>query len=164
MGHKLTNASTAAVIETDDTVTFQYPAGTTAASYITGSGAKMWVDGLQTLFTQGASNFTLAYGGPSITMTYKGDTDIPIGSDLSLQLPTPDTLADVLPTPLNAVADSAVTGVADIALSTSNTYTDAAVNGAVNAAIAEVNTDVDDLQTTVNTLIARLEAAGILAA
>lgn len=107
MSFLVTKAATGAAVATDETVVFDYPTGKAAADFVTASGAELWIDGLQALVEQGASTFTLTYGGSNITMTYKGLTPIPMGSDLILQIPTPTT-------PLAAIADLSGSDVAAV--------------------------------------------------
>lgn len=89
------------------TIVFTYPAGRAAASYVAGSGARLWAEGLETLFTQGANNFSLSYGGSSVTLTYLGATTIPVGTVLRLQAPRVDIadLATSVGTAGNTIAD-----------------------------------------------------------
>ena len=74
-------ATPATAVATSGTVTFNYPSGYNAASFVTG-GATMYSEGLETLFTEGASNFSVVYGASSATVTYLGSTTIPAGTAL----------------------------------------------------------------------------------
>jgi len=69
----------------DATMVFTYPSGN--ASRYAKSGEKLIISGLQNVVSQGASTFTLVYGASSVTVTYKGETTIPAGTEVKLQLP-----------------------------------------------------------------------------
>lgn len=75
--------------------------------------------------------------------------------------PTSAAIAQLAGT-LTGTVDGTLANVAAIALSTSNTYTDAAVNSAVNTAITSVNLQLKELQTTLNTVIAALNAEAVI--
>lgn len=75
------SATPSTAIATNGTVVFTYPAGYNAASFTSG-GATLYSDGLKALFTEGASNFSVAYGASSATVTYLGATTIPAGTAL----------------------------------------------------------------------------------
>lgn len=68
-------------VATNGTITFTYPSGYNASSFVAG-GATMFSEGLETLFTEGASNFSVSYGASSATVTYLGSTSIPAGTAL----------------------------------------------------------------------------------
>jgi hypothetical protein len=70
----------------NDTIVLTAPAGYTAATAITASGAKLWCAGLQRMFTQGASNFSVSYS-TDITITYLGSTSIPAGTRFDFYVP-----------------------------------------------------------------------------
>lgn len=74
-------ATPASAIATNGTQVFTYPSGYNASSFIYG-GATLYSDGLKTLFTEGASNFSVVYGASSATVTYLGSTSIPAGTRL----------------------------------------------------------------------------------
>lgn len=65
---------------------------------------------------------------------------------------------------LTGTTDGTLADIAAIELSTSDVYTDAAVNTAVNTAITAANLQIKELQTTLNGLLTKLKAAGIMAA
>lgn len=74
-------ATPSSAVATSGTVTFTYPSGYNASSFMYG-GATLYSDGLKTLFTEGASNFSVVYGASSATVTYSGSTSIPAGTRL----------------------------------------------------------------------------------
>lgn len=125
---------------TNGTVTFNYPGNRTAASYVSGAGARLWAEGLETLFTQGANNFSLSYGGSSVTLTYLGATTIPANTRMMLQAPRADIvdLATSVGTASNTVAD---------------------VGGSFNQ--TTLNSNFRSLAEKVNEVIARLRETGL---
>jgi hypothetical protein len=80
------SGAVASAVETDDTIVLTAPAGYASGTTITGSGAKLWSEGLQYLLTQGADEFTVAYS-TDVTITYKGDTPIPAGTKFDFYIP-----------------------------------------------------------------------------
>jgi hypothetical protein len=75
------------------TIVFTYPTTSparAAASYKAASGAKLAARGLQKVFTQGASNFSLSYGATTVTLTNLGETSYPAGKHLTLDIPLAD--------------------------------------------------------------------------
>lgn len=91
------SGAVSSAVATDGTIVLTAPAGYTAATTITGAGALLWSEGLQKLFTQGASEFTVSYS-TDITITYKGLTSIPAGTRFDFFLPRVGAL--------NALTDS----------------------------------------------------------
>lgn len=75
------SATPSSAVATNGTVTFTYPSGYDASSFVAG-GATLWSEGLETLFNEGASNFSVSYGALSATVTYLGSTPLPAGSAL----------------------------------------------------------------------------------
>jgi hypothetical protein len=73
-------------VATNGTIVLTAPAGYTAATTITGAGAKLWSAGLQNLFTQGANNFSVSYS-TDVTITYLGATTIPAGTKFDFFIP-----------------------------------------------------------------------------
>lgn len=63
---------------------------------------------------------------------------------------------------LTGVVDGTLADVANIDIDTSDTYTDTAVNTAVNTAIASINLQLKELQTHVNTILARLRTTNVI--
>jgi hypothetical protein len=78
------SSTPASAVATNGTITFTYPSGYNASSFVAG-GATMWSEGLETLFTEGASNFSVSYGASSATVTYLGSTSIPAGTRVVFQ-------------------------------------------------------------------------------
>lgn len=103
-------------LATNGTVTFTYPTKSpvrAAASYAAASGAKMQVgQGFEGVFTQGASNFSLAYGATTVVMTYLGATTIPLGVRLYLQAPLA-AYADLTDSTTGATVAALAAGVGD---------------------------------------------------
>lgn len=104
MAFDLIGGMPVAAVATNGTITFQYPAGRTAANYNT-AGAVLSLTGLQADLAQGVSAFSLVYGGPSIVVTYLGSTTIPAMSRVTLQAPLYGTGADGVVSPQAAIAD-----------------------------------------------------------
>lgn len=73
-------------VATNGIIVLTAPAGYTAATTITGAGAKLWSAGLQNLFTQGANNFSVSYS-TDVTITYLGATTIPAGTKFDFFIP-----------------------------------------------------------------------------
>lgn len=108
MSFKIVNASAGSAVATNGTVTFSYPAGTNAGSFAA-FGHKLWVDKFQRLL-ESPTDFTVAFGGSNITVTYKGATTIPAGASMSAQfnqLGEDDGTPEVSPR-IEGVADLAV--------------------------------------------------------
>lgn len=114
----IVTATESAQVDEDDTITFAYPAGKTAADYSQAAGAVMVVHALQAVLDQGPTNFTLAYGA-TIVATWEHDTPIPAGSLVKLQIPllagegltmtvgtASNTLVDVTATPTQATVNN----------------------------------------------------------
>lgn len=72
-------------VATNDTVDFTYASGN--ASQFEQSNEVLVASGLNDVLDQAADTFTLSYSSTKVTLTYKGDTTIPAGSKLMLQLP-----------------------------------------------------------------------------
>jgi hypothetical protein len=70
-------------VATSGTFTVSYPSGKSAGSYSGAVKHKMFA--LMTLRTS-PDDFTLSFGATEITVTYLGDTTIPAGSDVKLQV------------------------------------------------------------------------------
>lgn len=83
MTFKTVETIASSAIATSGTVTFAYPAGTSAGTFAA-YGHKMWVDKFQRLL-ESPVDFTLAFT-TVITATYKGSTSIPAGARLNLQV------------------------------------------------------------------------------
>lgn len=79
-------------LATGGTITFQYPAARAPASYLGASleTPALFVRAMQALLVA-ETDFTLAFGATSVTLTYLSGTTIPAGSILSLQLPVTNT-------------------------------------------------------------------------
>jgi hypothetical protein len=161
----------ASAVATDGTVTIPYPSGY-SSSDVAATGAKIWLNGLMVLLTQGNSTFTLSHS-TNMTFTNKVSTTLPAGSTYDLYLPIPqpgDALADLTENggaiggtndgdlPSLTATYTARTGslggtangslVDEGTLSTSDTYTDSAVNtvlGKIKDNLAEVNATVVQL-------------------
>lgn len=85
VGFKIITLVPSAAVANNGTMTFTYASGD--ASQWKQSGEVLVIEGLQTTLAQAANTFTLAYGGSSVVVTYKGATSIPAGTRVSLQLP-----------------------------------------------------------------------------
>ena len=108
-------ATTGAAVATDGTLDFPYAGANitvTEATKIAGSEV-LSVPALQQTVDQAADTFTVAYDSDSATITYKGDTTIPAGSVVSLQVRVAGGEAVVLEQP-NQV-DSTTTAAATLA-------------------------------------------------
>ena len=84
-GFLVLSLSPAAVVAKDATIVFTYPSGN--ASQFAQAGEKMIISGLMNVLDQAADTFTLSYGSTSVTVTYKGNTSIPAGTKVTIQLP-----------------------------------------------------------------------------
>lgn len=93
------------------TITFSYLAGKTAASYKAGA-ATLYSNGLQALFTEGASaGISVSYGASNITVTYLGSTTIPKVSRVQFQATLDDDVtADDITVTGNVTAPAYLTG------------------------------------------------------
>lgn len=83
----------ATAVAKNGTIVFTYPTTSpvrAAASYKAASGATLAARGLQKVFTQGASNFSLTYSTTTVTLTNLGETSYPAGKHLTVQLPLAD--------------------------------------------------------------------------
>ncbi len=83
MSFKIVKASAGSAVATSGTITFSYPAGTNAGSFVA-FGHKLWVDKFQRLL-ESPTDFTVSFGASNITVTYKGSTTIPAGAALDAQ-------------------------------------------------------------------------------
>lgn len=83
MSFEKVETTAGSAVATNGTVTFSYPAGTNAGSFAN-FGHKLWVDKFQRLL-ESPTDFTVAFGASSITVTYKGSTTIPAGARLAAQ-------------------------------------------------------------------------------
>jgi hypothetical protein len=83
MSFKISETATGSAVATSGTITFSYPENTSAGSY-TAFGHKLWVDKFQRLLSS-PTDFTVAFGASTITVTYLGATSIPAGAQLSAQ-------------------------------------------------------------------------------
>lgn len=75
-------------IADDGTLTIAYPTGTTQASF---TGRNASADGVVILndnevYAEGASTFSLTYGGPNITLTNLSGAAWPVGTVLRIEL------------------------------------------------------------------------------
>lgn len=133
----------AADVATNGTITFAYPAGVTSANIAAG-GEVLGLPSLQNVLDQAADTFTVAYSG-SITVTYKDTTTIPAGSKIDLQIKSIDA------------ADA----------NTNLPAATATYRGAVKQAAHQADSvaaDVATMKTDFNALLAKLQAAGVMAA
>lgn len=80
------SGAVSSAIATNGTITLTAPVGYTAATTLTAAGAKLWSKGLQNMFTQGASNFSVSYS-TDVTITYLGATSIPAGTEFDFFIP-----------------------------------------------------------------------------
>lgn len=135
-----------------------------AAGAIT-KGDALYYDADNSNLTKTALGNTLA--GYAYTSALSADTTVQIsinpsvnGVEESTQVANEAALGGTL----TGTTDGDLEDIADIALSTSDTYSDAAVNTAVNAAILAANLQIKELQTTVNSLLTKMKAAGLMAA
>lgn len=80
---KTTETAVGAAVATAGTITFDYPANTSAGSFVA-YGHKLWVDKHQSLYSS-PDDFTVSFGASDITVTYNGATSIPAGSRCKLQ-------------------------------------------------------------------------------
>lgn len=83
------SGAVSSAVATNGTITLTAPAGYTSATTVTGAGALLWSEGLQTLFVQGASNFSVSYS-TDVTVTYLGATSIPAGTKFDFYIPVID--------------------------------------------------------------------------
>ena len=72
---KISQTTLGSAVATSGTITFSYPANTSAGSFAT-YGHKIWVDKLQKLLSS-PSDFTVSFGASDITVTYLGSTSLP---------------------------------------------------------------------------------------
>lgn len=159
-----TSVTLATAVATNGTITFAYPSGQSSSTVITGSGAKLFAVGLQRMFAQGASNFSMAYGGSAVA-TYLGATSIPAGTVVDLFIPVPEytvkgrerdnwSAPDKQPL-IAAIAGS--TGTADGTWDAVGSTSGGDVSAAIKNNFAEVNTKIV-------AIVAALVAAGIMSA
>jgi hypothetical protein len=131
-GFLVLSLSPAAAVATNGTMTFTYPSGN--ASQFAQSGEKMIVSGLMNVLKQAADTFTLAYGGSSVVVTYKGATSIPAGTKVSIQLP----LAKYA-----KVTDNSGGTASNTLAAISGTYSQTEVANSIATLAAKVNTLID---------------------
>lgn len=125
-----------AAVANGGTVVFTYPTTSpvrAAASYKAASGAKLAARGLQTVFTQGASNFSLSYSTTTVTLTYLGATSLPAGKQLTLQIP----LADY--EDITLLTDSSGGTASDTIVDVPAAYTEATLANQIASLAAKVN-------------------------
>lgn len=77
-------------VSTGGTLTFQYPANRSVASYLGGGPTLLNVRGLQGNYIQDY-NFTVVLNPTNIVVTWLGATPIPVGAPVGLQIPVVDT-------------------------------------------------------------------------
>lgn len=87
MTFKIVESSVAAEVVTSGTFTVAYPTGTDSGTFVGGFAHKLWVKDHQA-FYDNPTGVTLAFGTANITVTFKGLTSIPAGSEVALQLDT----------------------------------------------------------------------------
>jgi hypothetical protein len=80
----LRTVSSAAVAK-NGTITFNYPAGFALADYLTTS-ATMFARGLMAYFDITSGGISAVFGASSVVVTYKGETSIPAGSQIDLEV------------------------------------------------------------------------------
>lgn len=83
MSFKNTTTTLASAVATSGTFTVAYPTNTNSGTYFGGAKHKLFA--LQTLYSA-PTDFTLAFGASSITVTWLKSTTLPAGSAVSLQL------------------------------------------------------------------------------
>lgn len=158
---KLTTSPSAAVA-TNDTIVFTAPSGYTAATTLTASGALLYAYGLGTLFTQGASNFSVSYS-TDVTVTYLGSTSIPAGTQVDFFIPQVDAFA-ALTDNSGGTASNTLAVVTLPTLSTwngSSVYPSAAQGTAINAAFTSLTNAVASLAAKVASIQTALKNAGL---
>lgn len=80
----LTSSSTTPVVQ-NGTLTFPYPSGKTAASFVIGS-SKLYVEGIGANLSEAADQFDVVLGVSNVTVTYKHETPIPANAAVRLDL------------------------------------------------------------------------------
>lgn len=80
---KTSQTTLGSAVATSGTITFSYPANTSAGSFAA-YGHKIWVDKLQKLLSS-PSDFTVSFGASNITVTYLGSTTLPVGARVNAQ-------------------------------------------------------------------------------
>lgn len=90
MGLKIVELVPSAPVATDGTMDFAYPSGL-VLSRIDQSNEILSVEGHGSVLEQTADTFTVSYDSDSATVTWKGDTSIPAGTKVSLQINTYDS-------------------------------------------------------------------------
>lgn len=138
------SATPSAAIATNGTQVFTYPAGYAQASFVAG-GATLWSEGLETLFTEGAGNFSVSYGASSATVTYLGSTSLPAGAALRFG-PT--------------LAVNTIPGALTVAAGTASLTTTTDVGAAFNQ--TTLNNQIATLAAKINALRAALIEQGVL--
>jgi hypothetical protein len=153
-----TTLTPSADVATNATMTFAYPvvsgSALTSAGVITGSGAKMFSAGLQQMFTQGASNFSIAYGA-TIVVTYLGATTIPAGTPVDFFVPVGNYAVKSFQFPIDAQPKTAAT--TDSTGGTAADVAAAITNPAANATTS-LTADVLAIKNALATLIAKQNA------
>lgn len=156
------SGAVASAVATDETIVLTAPAGYTAATTITGSGALLWAAGLQKMFVQGAEEFTVSYS-TDITITYKGDTSIPAGSRFDFYIPQIASL-DALTDSTTGTASNTLAAVTNPTLSDwngSSVYPSAAQATAINAAITSLKNSIASLAAKLALIQTALRNQGI---
>jgi hypothetical protein len=140
------SGAVASAVATDGTIVLTAPAGYSAATTITGAGAKLWSEGLQYLFTQGSEEFTVSYS-TDITITYKGDTSIPAGTKFDFYIPTIGAL-NALTDSTGGTASNTLAAITNPTLSDwngSSVYPSAAQATAIGAAFTSIKNSIASL-------------------
>lgn len=143
MAKRVIETVIASAVATDGTIDFPYPSGVVEADIVVG-GEVLALPSLQNVLDQAADTFTVAYGTSPATVTYKGETTIPAGSTVRLQIETLD------------VADADT----DLPVATAS-YPGAVKKMPVQA--ASVAATAADAVVDFNLLLVKLKNAGIMA-
>lgn len=98
MSFKLSETTVGSAVATSGTITFSYPAGTSAGTFAA-HGHKIWVDKFQRLLAS-PSDFTVSFGASNITVTYLSSTTIPAGARANAQFNIEGSDTGDLPTVL----------------------------------------------------------------
>jgi len=80
---KISQTNLGSAVATSGTITFSYPANTSAGSFAA-YGHKIWSEKLQRLLSA-PSDFTVSFGASDITVTYLGSTTLPVGDRVNAQ-------------------------------------------------------------------------------
>ena len=78
MSFEISETTIGSAVATSGTITFSYPANTSAGSFAA-FGHKIWVDKFQYLL-ESPSDITVSFGASDITVTYLAATTIPVGA------------------------------------------------------------------------------------